>query len=145
MIRITAFVLALMVPGFASAGCAVGETEFVSCTLKDGKKKLETCRGEARASYWFGSPAGKADLALTVQDTQFEHTPWSGMGATIWEELAFRNSDVTYTVFGAIDRFYPEEEGGEVEVFVSAGIVVSQAGKELARLECDPGSVSFNW
>lgn len=145
MIKTIAFSLAVLLPSLANAACPVGESEFVSCTLKKGKKKLETCRGEDHASYWFGPSGGKAELALTARKGEYLHRPWSGVSKTIWEELEFENNGVSYTVFGAHERIWPEAEGGDVKVITHGGVTVGQNGKELARLECDAGSVSFNW
>ena len=38
MIKTIAFSLAVLLPSLAKAGCPVGEAEFVSCTLKNGKE-----------------------------------------------------------------------------------------------------------
>ena len=38
MIKTIVFSLAVLLPSLAKAGCPVGEAEFVSCTLKNGKE-----------------------------------------------------------------------------------------------------------
>lgn len=128
----------------AHADCPV-DNPFLSCTVKGGQKALEVCRSDQDASYWFGPRNGKAELSLTAKAGEFSYTPWPGVGRTIWEELAFYNNGVTYTVYGAHERIWPEDEAAEVKVITSGGVIVSQDGKELAHLRCDEGTVVFPW
>ena len=125
--------------------CPVGEKKFVSCTLKNGQKKLETCRGDDSASYWFGSFGGKAELALTARKGEYLYRPWPGVSRTIWEELEFENNVVSYTVTGAKTRIWTEKEEIGVDVINSGGVTVSENGIEIAHVECDAGSVLYVW
>lgn len=136
---------ALTLAAPARADCPVGADVFMTCTFSNGAKRLETCRGDGLASYWFGKSDGRAELALTAQAGEFSYTPWPGVSRTIWEELSFQNNGVTYTVQGAHERIWPESQDAEVTVITTGGVIVSQNGTDLARLTCDPGSVDFRW
>ncbi|MBU2983607.1 hypothetical protein KO498_17500 [Lentibacter algarum] len=138
-------IVAVFLPVAALADCATPDSHFVSCTLKGGTKRLEVCRDEHSASYWFGSINGKAELALTAKVGEFIYRPWPGIGSTIWEELIFINNGISYAVYGAHQRNYPDHDDGEVTVVTVAGIVVRQGEKELGELRCDAGSAKFTY
>lgn len=124
-------------PAFAACPDTT-ETAF-ACTFSSGSKAVDVCHNAETVSYAFGRPGRTPELSLSVPMTQVEYQPWPGIGRAIWETVTFRSGDVSYTVFGNIDR--PVEEGTDPEV--TGGIEVRRGEAVLATLRCDPGSVSF--
>ena len=61
MIKTIVFSLAVLLPSLAKAGCPVGEAEFVSCTLKNGKELacLESDAGSVSFN-WSGAPTASS-------------------------------------------------------------------------------------
>ena len=134
--------LAVLLAGLA-AGVQADELYF-ACDFPNGKR-VEIMHTDRSATYAYGDPGVLDDLVLKRPLNQVYLLPWPGIGRTIWEEVTFENRSYFYTVFGAIERLYPEDEDAEIEVRVSGGIVVRRLDDEVARLVCLPGTVDFPW
>lgn len=127
--------LLFVVSGMPALACPAGSETLVSCTLKGGSKELTTCLQGDQVSYAFGSRGGNADLELQRNVREVNMVPWPGVGSSIWEEFTFENKGTSYTVY------YSQERDPVAEEPLSGGVIVEQGGKELAHLQCDPGSV----
>lgn len=115
--------------------CPAGSETLVSCSLKGGSRVLTTCLQGDQVSYAFGRRGADADLALQRNVREVNMVPWPGIGRSIWEEFTFDNEDTSYTVY------YSQERDPSAELPLTGGVIVDQGGKELAHLQCDPGSV----
>ncbi|MEM6303282.1 MAG: hypothetical protein AAF744_01085 [Pseudomonadota bacterium] len=118
----------------AAQACEPGLANVVSCKI--GSKALQVCAGSGQASYAYG-PTGAPELAITQRLEEVEARAWNGVGRSIWEEIGFRNNEVTYTVWAAIDRL---EEGNPM----SGGVVVSRGETVLADLQCQAGTAQVS-
>ncbi len=83
-------------------------------------------------------PRGAPELALNATFADADFTPWPGIGRTMWNELAFHNDGVTYTVWSSLEK---QLEENQPEPQVEGGVHVTQGDAELASLTCNPGSV----
>lgn len=128
------FVPAIFMASPLWAGCPDGSAVLVDCTLEGGAKTLTTCQVGDQVSYAFGRRDAPPDLALTRHVRDVDMTPWPGIGMSIWEDFTVHNRGYDYTVFYSFRR----EPGAED---LTAGVVVSRGGAELARITCDPGSI----
>lgn len=124
-----AWALAFLLPGPALADCV--EQTFVACTIKG--KPLEVCIEGPVATYAFG-PLGARELELHEPLSAMTHTPWSGVGRSIWEGLGFRNKGYTYEAYLSFDRLNPD--GG-----MEGGVSVLKGDDLVAQLACDAGTV----
>lgn len=132
----------LLLPVLASpafAACPAGTETAFACSFSSGRKAVDVCYGPETVSYAFGRPGRAPELTLSVPLAEVDYQPWPGIGRAIWETVTFRSGDVSYTVFGNIDR--PVEAGTEPEV--TGGIEVRRGETVLATLSCDPGTVDF--
>jgi hypothetical protein len=136
---------AIALAGQAPAACAPDQETFLSCTLSGGRKALDICLDAQAATYAFGPTGGTAELSLSVPVADVDYTPWGGIGRTIWEEVVFRNEDVTYAVFGAIRRDPGGDDTSDMIITNDGGIEVRRGEERLAMLACDPGTVDFPW
>lgn len=134
----------------AAAQCSSSEATFMSCTFNNGAKAVDVCLHEHNVTYAFG-PTGKTpELALSVPIMDADYTPWPGI-STVWEEMAFHVDDISYVVSAGVTRSYPEDENAEIQADIWGNIGVyrdyDRAGsaQTLATLECDKGSVEFQW
>ncbi|GHC48188.1 hypothetical protein [Neogemmobacter tilapiae] len=124
-----ALVLALFLPEAALADCAEGT--FLSCTIKG--KALDVCVAGDRVTYAFG-PAGVPELELSEPLSALTHSPWSGVGRSIWEGLGFRNEGYTYEAYLSFDRL--NQAAG-----MEGGVTVLKGEKIVTQLACDAGTV----
>ncbi len=108
------------------AGCPRGAQTVLSCAMKNGKK-LDVCILKDTIIYAYGARKARPELRLEEPVKTVRHTPWNGIGRTIWETAAFTNNGYSYEVYISYDKFDRKNEGG---------VIVSRDGKELARLEC---------
>jgi hypothetical protein len=131
--RIT-LLLAVLAAAPAHAACQNDLTIF-SCKI--GAKTLQVCEWKGMLIYQFG-PEGAPELALNTTFADADFTPWPGIGRTMWNELAFHNDGVTYTVWSALEK---QLEENQPEPQVEGGVHVTRGDAELASLTCNPGSV----
>lgn len=136
---IRAVVLCLLVAP-AKAACTDDETLHLACDI--GERRLEVCVGPEHARYRFG-PESAPEMEVMQPVTAVHLRPWPGIGRTIWEEVVFVIQGHVYVVWGAIDR--TSGATGEVTVVHRGGVVVTQDTVEVARHDCDEGSVDFPW
>ena len=125
----------ILFPLNANAACQVGTQPVLSCTLSGGRNTLDVCLDGEFLSYAYGKAGKTAELELVSHVKDAGYVPWNGIGRSIYEEASFRNRDVTYTVWFAVDRM---AEGNPV----SGGVVVLQNEAELASLHCDEGTTT---
>jgi len=120
----------------AASTCAPGTTTILSCTFSNGAKALVACQDGTSATYAFGKVGQVPDLALSVPIESLGYVPWPGVGSSVWDEVTFTNNGVAYVLWQSFDR------DPNVAMPQQAGIVVRQGDKDLARLECDQGSIT---
>jgi hypothetical protein len=134
-ISIFTIILAAM-SGPVFATCPASTQTVLSCTMSNGKKVLDVCQDGDFASYAFGKRGQRADMRLKVSIGVLEYTPWNGIGRAIYEQVIFRNRDVSYVVWSAFER-----DPGVVDP-LRAGIRVEDRNENsLAELRCDAGSI----
>jgi hypothetical protein len=129
----------------AWAACASDERTFMSCTFANGKA-VEVCMTDNVARYSFGRPGQTPELALSLRFGQgAEFVPWNGIGRTISEAVRLTNNDVTYEVYGGLDKFEAFEDDPNDDIYpLFGGIYIEdRQGKELAYLECIPSTVTY--
>ncbi|UWQ78344.1 hypothetical protein K3725_13605 [Leisingera sp. S132] len=131
--------LFLLANSAAVLACPEGAETMVSCTFKDGVKKLTTCLQGEQATYVFGTPGRQPELEMKRDVRDVDMTPWPGIGGSIWEEVIFTNADARYIVYYSISK----DPGAQNPM--EGGVVVEQSGKELAHLRCDAGSVDSGY
>ncbi|HHN67263.1 MAG TPA: hypothetical protein ENK15_04400 [Thermopetrobacter sp.] len=119
----------------AAASCPAGMKTYLNCTAKGGKKRIVLCAGKRGIRYVYGPVRGKPELRLDRPLSAVKHTPWRGVGRSIWEDVRFSNGGYDYTVAISRDRMKLGEPYGAV--FVEKG------GREVARVECDPGRIKL--
>lgn len=116
-----------------AVACPAGMKTFLNCTAKGGAKRIELCVGKKGIRYSYGPARGKPELRLHRPLSAVKHTPWSGVGRNIWEDLTFHNGGYAYTVAISRDRMKLSKPYGAV--------FVERNGREVARVECDPGRI----
>ncbi|TNE68993.1 hypothetical protein [Celeribacter ethanolicus] len=132
-IAMTATFLSL---GALSSGAAwAQDAVLLQCEFPNGKGVVLSAH-ENGVSYRFGHPGQSPDLALERPYAEVVVTPWPGVGGAIWEELRLTNGDVSYVLWGALDRMTDDHE-------MTGGIVVERNGKELARFDCVPETLDY--
>ena len=127
----------------AQTACPPGATPILSCSFQNGAKWLTSCLDGDRASYAFGKVGRAPDLTLSTAITDLDYRPWPGVGSSIWEEVRFYNRDITYVLWDNYDKAaaVDEAQAAGAPDPLTAGIVVMRGEDQLARLECDPGSI----
>lgn len=127
------------------AECVQDQTLFLRCDMEHGGKTLELCWNDEQATYRFGPKGGTPELALGLpMGAGATHTPWPGIGRTIWEAMRLRNTDVVYEVYGGFDRMDAATPDAPDSRF--GGVIVLQDGKgEIAHLKCRAGAVEFTY
>lgn len=121
--------LALPAAGLAAPVCE--GTRLLSCPI--GRKELDLCLTTTALRYSFG-PAGAPELVLTTPIAEAAYQPWSGVGGSIWDAVAFPHRDITYEVWTSLDRNDPG-------AIWQGGVNVLQGESLLAELTCAPGTV----
>lgn len=129
----------------AIAECSSDQELYFSCSFSEGDKAIHVCENPGSVTYQFGPIGEEPELMLseTVQDVAY--TPWSGIGSTIWEEVAFGNEGYRYVVYAALVRSFPQNETDDITVTPTGGITVFNGETEIANLRCDEGSAEFPW
>ena len=124
--------------GSGWADCGPGNTLVLSCLARGGDKALDVCigAGSRTISYSYGPPGGPAELSLSQPVAGVEHHPWPGIGRNIWETTVFHNAGYTYEVFISVDRMAEDDP-------VMGGVQLFRDGAEIARVECDAGTVNI--
>ncbi len=122
--------------GPAVAACPSSMQTILSCTFSNGKKVLDTCQNGEFATYAFGKVNKKPEMYLETPMRGLNYTPWNGIGRAIYEQVIFRNEDISYVVWSGFER-----DPGMIDP-LRAGIVVEDQNENvLAELRCDIGSV----
>ena len=129
--------LALATPAVATGCFGVGLPVF-HCTFKGGAKVVDICLQTDLLLYHYGPAKGAPELLLGQQVAATYMRPWNGVGSSIYEEVAFANGDVDYTVHYAISRIAADAPD------VAGGITVTNGDQTLADLTCDAGSITVN-
>lgn len=132
---------ALTLATSAHAQCASEGQTFLSCSLEKSGKHLSVCLEGDRAVYRFG-PKGTPELTLSQPLDRLDYRPWNGVGSSIWEEVRFVNSDITYAVYGSILRIAADAADGPN---LSGGVEVLRGDTSLANLACARKTVVFPW
>lgn len=109
---------------------------LMSCTFNQGAKAVIVGIDDDLVTYSFGPPGKSPELALEASVVDVGYEPWPGAGRAIWEAIIFTNGTYAYEVGMSFDRTLEDEN-------VYGGITVTNAGDEIAYLECDPGSGFF--
>ncbi|QYX55334.1 hypothetical protein K1T73_09415 [Roseovarius sp. SCSIO 43702] len=127
-----------LIPAHAGDYCVLDGTEMFACTFKNGAKRIEVCDAAWLAgdmvSYGFLDARGTVEKETVLDKASLPYIPWSGVGGSATGSVIFPSGDHLYGVWMASERV-PD---GEVE----GGINVARDGAEIARLTCDPGSVT---
>lgn len=115
------------------------------CEFANGKTVTLTAADQG-ITYRFGRPGHAPELQLYRLYSEVFVTPWPGIGRTIWEEISLGNDGYTYRIWGALDKMKAVEDASSA---LSAGLIVArgepgQDGEELAQLDCQPGSISYD-
>ena len=119
--------------------CADSETEVFSCLIENSTKTLSLSETESDLNYRFG-PKDAPELVLSAPKDSAKHTPWNGIGRTIWEAVAFEKDNFIYEVWTALDKFDAIENPDKAR---SAGVTVYKDGEDLATFQCDPRDLDF--
>ncbi len=130
MSRAALLALALLAPPAAMAACA--SQTIVSCPI--GERRLEVCLEPSDPpafSYAYGPP-GAPELTLRAPLSAGTVMPWTGVGRSLWEAVAFRSGDYRYEVWHSIDRLTEDAP-------LEAGVTVLKGETLLASLTCRPG------
>ncbi len=136
----TAFLLA---SASGAVSCPAEAETFLSCTFQDGAKYVQACIEGGNATYRYGPTGGVPELELSEPLESVAYEPWSGVGWIVWEELSFRNGDVTYSVSGSATRRPIDED--EALAGPNGSLAVWRGDVEWALIVCDEGSVDFPW
>ena len=133
-----AIFLACSGAGMAQAGCPAGSQVVLSCLARGATGALDVCieRANGIVSYSYGPMNGPAELSLSEPIKEVEHRPWPGIGRSIWETTVFRNAGYVYEVFSSVDRMDRDQP-------VTGGVLLYKGGKEIARVDCDAGTVEM--
>lgn len=126
-----AWPVALLVCAGPAFACPGGAETVLSCLVGSGAKQLEVCLTDDNVSYVFGVPGEVAELTLAEPIGTVRHTPWSGVGRSIWESTTFRNGDHAYEVYISVDRL-SEDQPSE------SGVLVWRGEEMLADIKCLP-------
>lgn len=133
--RAAALVALAALPGLAAAACPTGAEPVLSCTARGGAMALDVCLADQEVSYAYGAAGGAPDLRLHRNIADVSARPWNGIGRSLWEEVTFENAGYAYLVFMSVDRMDPAAQP-------EGGVIVQQGGNDLARVDCDAGSVT---
>ncbi|WP_306043427.1 MULTISPECIES: hypothetical protein, partial [unclassified Mameliella] len=132
--------LFLLAAGPVVADCSTPDATFVQCRIEASTKILEVCAEQDAAVYRFGLP-GRPEMELFEPYAMLDYQPWPGVGRDIWEEASFYNEEYRYTAFAGAER----QVGTAETTQLFGGVIVSKDGEELARLDCDPDTVTFGF
>lgn len=126
----------LILTGFgliASPAVSACLDDGLFCQMPRGKF-MEVCAGTEMFLYAYGD-SDPAEIELGMEYSAANVTPWIGAGSSVWSSGSFVNNDYVYEVWISADR------DREADSDTEAGVIVSRNGKELARLNCVPGTV----
>ncbi len=138
----------LAFPAFGE--CASPEETFMSCTFENGTKAVAVCLEGTDVTYAFGRVGAPPQLALSVPISDIDYMPWPGI-SSIWEAMTFYVDNIAYVVSAGETRIYPDDENESIQhrlwgyIEVYENYRAGEAEKELAALNCDKGSVHFDW
>lgn len=122
--------LALWLPGATHAACTVPADSF-TCQVSKGRE-LSVCAGTEMFTYSFGT-GEPPEMEMSIPFAEAEVTPWPGIGRSVWSSIRFRKGSHSYEVWASAEKDSDDPAGG--------GVIVSQNGKEIARIDCRPGTV----
>jgi len=104
------------------------DTTIFQCETTN-KKNVLVQMNKNRVSYKFGRNLSKPEIAFSVPKNEASTYQWPG-GGSIYYDVDVPNGETVYTVYSSIDRMSREYDS-------ESGIVVTQNGKELARILCN--------
>jgi hypothetical protein len=159
ILALVATMLLLFSASMTSAQCAPDEDLFMQCSLDAGGKQVSVCFGGGTTHYRFGSTGQSAELELT--------TPYSLLGRyrlltdeieeKVGETIEFANGAYSYTTTMGFYSVWPVEKAdqwgshdfGNLPASIDGGadfgsVVVAQNGEEIASLDCQPSSITWN-
>lgn len=120
-----------LLPALSAQAACLNPAEAMSCQISKGRI-LEVCAGSEQFTYAFGA-GDPPEMELSVDFADAEVTPWPGLGHAIWSSIVFRRDAHGYDVFISQDRAGTSDAEG--------GVIVYKNDKEIARIECLPGTV----
>ena len=141
MKRICTVVALTLLASAAPAQCPSEDATFLACMVETSGKSLSVCLEDGAVVYRFG-PVGAPELILSQSVAQVDYRPWNGVGKAIYEEVRFPRSDVSYVVFGGIDRIDGEEE---IIAAPFGGVEVIRGETVLGKFSCTPETTRFSW
>ncbi|MCO4843157.1 MAG: hypothetical protein KC439_09680 [Yoonia sp.] len=128
----------ILLAGPAWGDCGGYEQTFLHCRITNSPNTLSVCFDDTVISYRFGPEQGEPELELNEQIAAINYTPWPGVGSSIWEEVAFRNFDHSYTVYVGVERTAAEDVADPVIVpFTFGGVTVWRNDEEIVTFACD--------
>lgn len=128
LVGVSAIILSLL---WAGPVAACDGAKLLECQIEDSQKHLTLCFDQDEVIYKFGA-LGAPELELHRDLVDVGHTPWAGVGRSIWNATSLTAGDVIYEVYFSADRL-SEQPGA-----IGGGVTVTRGGKMLADLACDP-------
>lgn len=124
--------------GAAIAKDRAAEQNVLTCQIDGQQRQASVSIVGSEAIYRYGRSGEKPELTLTGPLMHVDYRRKDGPGATIDEIITFANGDTTYRIAaGFRDGVKPDPSA-----YIPFGtLTVSRAGKELARLNCRPGTI----
>lgn len=114
--------------------CEPGEKLVFSCPT-DTRKLVEACQAPTAIHYRYGKP-GQPELKLSEKNQAFVWEHGEGVGSGVGDDLVFKNGATSYTISHV--RNFDDITDTE------AHILIRQAGKEDAYIQCASGKAKFN-
>lgn len=114
------------------------EQNILSCQIDGQARQVSVSIAGSKAIYRYGRPGTDPQLILTSPLTEVDYRRKDGPGSTIDEIITFANGDTNYRVAaGFRDGMEPDPSA-----YIPFGtLTVRRAGKDLARLNCRPGTI----
>jgi len=133
-----ALALVFAATGPVMAACPAGTQTVLSCSAKGGTKVLDICLDlpNATISYAYGAPNRQPELAMRRPIAAIDHTPWPGIGRSIWESTVFHNQGYAYEVFISVDRMADNSQP-------IGGVVLHKGSQQVAKVDCDAGTAEI--
>lgn len=128
--------IAALGPDIADARpCTQNETALLSCTFRAGERTLNLCLSGDTLHYAFGPTGGTPTLEMVRPFEDVRYTPFSGAGATIYENVTLYNGNTGYEMFTS-SRIRVDQDA-----LAEGGIVVLLPNGDSQTLTCDAGTV----
>ena len=130
----TVALLTCLLPSAVFA-CEPGDKLVFGCPTDKGKQ-VKVCQGPTAIHYTYGKPDQPAELKLSENNQTFVWEHGEGVGSGAGDDLLFKNGATHYTV-SHVSNF---DDITDTE----AHILIRQAGKEDAFIQCASGKAKFN-